>query len=307
MKEQATICVAYTGEAVNDGTMDINELAPALLALSNLISEANRTLNNDDSKIEVRLSAHFERGSFEMSLELIRDLPAQIKFLLFDSSYSLNEILGAIGLFCTISGGTLIEFYRFIKGRKVTKVEKIDKDRLKVFINEESHEVSFLAWRLFSSQKARRYVEGIVHPLKKDGVDGLDFRDADNKQVIERITENEVEYFSEFAKSDELQEIVSSQELMLQILKVNFERGLKWRFDDGNAKFYADVVDEKFLDAVEAGRISFGYGDVILATVETKQQHVNGEIRNTTKSVVKVLRISKRAEQINLFQDETEE
>ena len=52
--EQATICVAYTGEAVNDGTMDANELAGALLALSSLVSEANQTLNNDGSQYHGR-------------------------------------------------------------------------------------------------------------------------------------------------------------------------------------------------------------------------------------------------------------
>ena len=137
MQEKISGFVAYTGDAVN-GSMDINELAPALLALSNLISEANQTLNHDNSKIEVRISLNFERGSFEMSLELIRDLPAQIKFFLFDSSLSLYEILGAIGLFCTISGGTLLEIYRFVKGRKISKVEKVDKDSLKIFVEEES-------------------------------------------------------------------------------------------------------------------------------------------------------------------------
>lgn len=306
MCEKATICVAYTGEAVNGGAMDINELAPALLALSNLISEANRTLNNDDSKMEIRLSSHFERGSFEMSLELIRSLPAQIKFFLFDSSCSLNEILGAIGIFCTISGGNLFELYRFLKGRKVSKVEKIDKEKVRVVVEEESREISFGAWKVFNSQKARSYMEGLVHPLKKEGVDGLEFRDANNKQTTERIAENEVEYFSELGQGEELEELVSSQKLMLQILNVNFERGLKWRFDDGDSKFYADVKDEKFLEIVEAGRIAFGYGDVITAIVETKQQHVKGELRKATKSIIKVLRINRHTEQIELSEEEKE-
>lgn len=299
MQERTTICVAYTGEAVNDGTMEINELAPALLALSNLISEANQTLNNDGSKIEVRLSSHFERGSFEMALELVRDLPAQIKFFFFDSSYSLNEILGAIGLFCTVSGGNLIEFYRFVKGRKITKVEKVDKDNLRVFIEEESREFSIGAWRLFNSHKARSSVEGFIHPLKKEGVDGLEFRDENNKQTIERISENEVEYFSELAQSEELEEMVSSQQLILRILNVNFERGLKWRFDDGDTKFYAEIKDEKFLDAIETGRVSFCHGDMILAEIETTQQYVKGDLKKSVKSITKVLKISKNAEQFN--------
>ena len=98
------------------------------------------------------------------------------------------------------------------------------------------------------------------------------------------------------AQDEELQELVSSQQLMLRIVNISFERGLKWRFDDGNEKFYAYVKDENFLSAIEAGRLSFGCGDGIVAEVETKQQHVKGELRKATKSITKVLKINKRGD-----------
>lgn len=71
--EREKIRVAYIGEAVDDGTMNIYELSSSLLSLSNLIADANQILNKDNSKIEVRLSAGIERGSFEMVFELIRN------------------------------------------------------------------------------------------------------------------------------------------------------------------------------------------------------------------------------------------
>ena len=301
MKERAIICVAYTGEAVNDGTMNVNELAPALLALSNLIGEANSILNDDTSTVEVRVSAHFERGSFEMEFELVRTLAQQIKLLFGETNYSLSDVLTAIGLIATLSGYNVLEMYRFLKGNQPDKVEKVNNNTVRVLFKEESHEMSVGTWRLFRSEKIKKYVSGIVQPLKKDGVDAVEFRDAENKKVAEKITENEVEYFSVHAQSEEVQEFVSEQQLMLKILNVSFERGLKWRFDDGDAKFYAEIKDEKFLDAIENGRISFGSGDGIVATVETRQQHVRGEITKTTKSVTKVLRINRRAEQIELI------
>ena len=301
MKERAIICVAYTGEAVNDGTMNVNELAPALLALSNLIGEANSILNDDTSTVGVRVSAHFERGSFEMEFELVRTLAQQIKLLFGETNYSLSDVLTAIGLIATLSGYNVLEMYRFLKGNQPDKVEKVNNNTVRVLFKEESHEMSVGTWRLFRSEKIKKYVSGIVQPLKKDGVDAVEFRDAENKKVAEKITENEVEYFSVHAQSEEVQEFVSEQQLMLKILNVSFERGLKWRFDDGDAKFYAEIKDEKFLNAIENGRISFGSGDGIVATVETRQQHVRGEITKTTKSVTKVLRINRRAEQIELI------
>lgn len=304
MKEKATICVAYIGEAVNDGTMNVNELAPALLALSNFIGEANRILNNDTSTIEVRLSAHFERGSFEMEFELIRTLAEQIKLFFGEENYSLNDILTALGLGATLSGVNFLEFYRWLRGKQPKKVEKINDSKVRVYFEEESREMSIGVWKLYSSEKVKKQISGVVQPLKKEGVDAVEFRDAENKNVAGKITDDEVEYFSTPAQEEELQEFVSSQKLMLRIVNVSFERGLKWRFDDGNEKFYADVKDEKFLSAIEAGRLFFGCGDGIIAEVETKQQHIRGELRKATKSITKVVKINKRAEQITFPSEE---
>ena len=63
MKEQATICVAYTGEVVNDGTMDVSELAPALLALGRVDKsfkpKKNRSKKNKGKKtISEFIKAH---------------------------------------------------------------------------------------------------------------------------------------------------------------------------------------------------------------------------------------------------------
>ena len=116
--ERQKIRVAYVGESVDDGTMDIYELSSALLALSNLIADANQVLNKDNSKVEVRLSAEIERGSFEMVFELTRDITDKILSLIVGKNYSLTEILGAIGLVSTLSGFNLLELYRWVKCRK---------------------------------------------------------------------------------------------------------------------------------------------------------------------------------------------
>lgn len=42
---KTTIHIAFDGPDVENGTMDARALAPALLGISNLLEDANRTLN----------------------------------------------------------------------------------------------------------------------------------------------------------------------------------------------------------------------------------------------------------------------
>lgn len=295
MTKTAKICIAYTGAAVDDGTMSVNELAPALLALSNLVGNANRILNQDDSTVEVRLSANVQQGSFEMVLEVVHTLSEKIKLFFSDTSYSIVDILGIIGFAITASGFNVLEIYRWVKGRQIQKVETISNDTVKITIENESKEISIAAWKIFSSQETHKQVEGIIHPLTKEGVESFEVRDEKNQQTVEKISCAESEYFSATNFSEPLEEIKSSQKLILKIISVNFERGLKWRFDDGETKFFAEIKDEEFLNVVENGNISFSQGDSIIAEVEITQQHSKGELKKTSKSILKVNKIIKRS------------
>lgn len=56
--------VAYDGPALQDHTMEVADLAPALLALANLIKTANYIINNGKSNISIKVNAEFIAGSF---------------------------------------------------------------------------------------------------------------------------------------------------------------------------------------------------------------------------------------------------
>ena len=288
--ERAKIRIAYVGSAVEDGTMNLNELSAALLALSNLVGSANRVLNADNSTVEVRLSADVERGSFEMTLEIVRTLADQIKLLFTGTDSSLIEILGAIGLVSTLSGVNLIEIFRWVKGRRIDSVEKIDNgNSVRVTIGDESKEISIGTWKIFSSHKTNQHIEGVLHPLKTEGVTGFEVRDFSTRQAIEKISSDEVDYFKPYPLDETTKS--ATQEIVLKIISVSFEPNLKWRFDDGDTKFYALVTDQKFLKQVEEGLLAFSKGDLIVAKVETKQRYSQDGLTKTEKIVVEVLKI----------------
>lgn len=299
MSQTEKICVAYTGAAVDNGNMNVNELSPALLALSNLIGEANRILNRDDSTVEVRLSAHLERGSFEMFFEIVYSIPAQIKLFFTGQEYSIKAILETLGLVSTLSGVnvvTLVQLIRWLKGRRVTKVEAVEKDIVRIFTETESKEITIGAWNLFSSKKILSHVEGVIQPLKHSGVESVEFRDVKTQSAVEKITSDEADYFSNLGTAEPVEELKTTQKLILKIISVNFERDLKWRFDDGTGKFFAEVKDEKFLQAIDSGQIAFTQGDAILAEVEVVQRYAKTDLQKTSKTITRVFKILKKIE-----------
>jgi hypothetical protein len=63
--------IAYDGPVLRDGAMDVRDLAPALLAVGQLLDAANSALHDDGSQIRVQVRAT-EIGSFRIDLELIQ-------------------------------------------------------------------------------------------------------------------------------------------------------------------------------------------------------------------------------------------
>src|SRR5690606_6815674 len=70
MAEHARFHLVYDGPALVQHQMDVRALAPALLAMSDLVERANELLNGDNAKVSVNVNASFKSGSFGIDLEL---------------------------------------------------------------------------------------------------------------------------------------------------------------------------------------------------------------------------------------------
>ena len=67
--------VAYVGEDPNDHTMDVEELAPALLAFGKLIRAANAELNKSRARVRVLVASDFEHKCFNINFEVVLSRP----------------------------------------------------------------------------------------------------------------------------------------------------------------------------------------------------------------------------------------
>ncbi|MBE6440990.1 MAG: hypothetical protein E7022_01495 [Desulfovibrio desulfuricans] len=87
---QKTLHIAYDGPALDTHEMDVRELAPALLAFSDMFEEANAVLNGDRAKISLNVKGSFKTGSLGAQKKTPTTDSSICRFLLtFDTSIGL--------------------------------------------------------------------------------------------------------------------------------------------------------------------------------------------------------------------------
>lgn len=300
--DKNNITIAYTGSAVDDGTMDVSILGPALMALGTLVNETNKTINNDNSQIAVKVNADFQKGSFEIQLDVIRTITEQLQSL-FNNPTSVGDMLSILGLGGAIQSivgiPSVIDFIKWVKKRKIDKITKHGNGMCSVSIGDETANVNIIIINLYQSVIVRESLNDMISPVRREGINAFEVR---NKQgnAIQSINKEESVGF-EFSVADNTPEENISVQTYVQwvrILTVNFE-DLKWRFQSGDNKYYAKIEDEDFLKDVENG-LSFTKGDMLQIELEqTQTVKPDSNIKNEYR-VLKVLKVQKRAKQIEL-------
>ena len=284
MHKNATFQVSYDGEAVEDGTIDVRELAPSLLALGDLIDETNRHITQGRMEVSLRVSADIERGSFLVRLEIATkfyekfveifsgpDATAITTFL------TLLGISGAYGIF------QLVKDSKGAKPKNVIKISQTTKVKLE-FDNIEPIEVEKDVYDIYNNFRARSAISRIVRPLKDKGIDVLKFIHGGRETI--KVTESEIECFR--VPEEREGERISESEIVLRILNLAFQKGNKWKVTDGSGKYFVSISDIIFLKKIEDRQILFGKNDCLRVRLQTRQWYENKELKSSHE-IIEVL------------------
>src|SRR4051794_26893831 len=107
MATEIETVIRYDGPALADHEMDVEELAPALLALASLIQSANHKFNGDRSAVRVVVNADVEQQCFQIKIKLIQDLLSTVRSFLDGDMATIKEICEWVGI---VGGGSLTLF-----------------------------------------------------------------------------------------------------------------------------------------------------------------------------------------------------
>lgn len=300
MAKKAAFKIAYDGEALRDHSMDVRDLAPALLSLGKLFDAANLALNGDKATVNLQVKAH-SAGSFEVALELFQSWGAQVsQFLgseLITSVLNLKELViggatGVAGIFYLI---------KKLRGKKPDRIEHLDNGRVLLELHGETLIIPLALLRLYQDVAVRMAAEEVLKPLYHDKIDKFIIKD-DGDKVTDEVTKAEVDYFTLPEIRDEI--ITENvHEAAYSIISLAFKDDNKWRLHDGNSTISVQMKDNVFRGKVEENLISFSKGDILKCKVKTIQYRTVDGLK-TEYEVLEVIEHMPAAKQMFLFKDD---
>lgn len=304
--------IAYTGESLDDGSMPVRELAPALLSFAELVERSYKVIGGEQ-KIKVLLNQDsLKRGSFDITFILNLDVLEQIRLFVSSAKESgLDDLLTVLGWIdstagvATLVSGGVFGLIKCIRGRGIKKVTDNGNKTADLLLSDDTKlTVHIDTLKVFFDAECRKSIERIIRPVMEENADGFQLRnpgDITDKHPIVNISQREAILYKTPPPSEpdeSINNVTEKQKMIAHIISVNFNNG-KWRLSDGTNAFWATIVDDEFLQKVENGDIAFAKGDNLQIEYYLEQTVKSGKL-STTYIITKVLTTLRNPKQTKL-------
>lgn len=263
--------VAYNGaDRLSDHSIDVDLLAPALLAFGKLIREANKEINGKSATANVLVVSDFEHKCFNINFEVVLTLLEQIKSLIgTQEAKDAKEILEWLDLLSGVATGAVgtlgfLGFLKWRKGRKIGDVTEVkDSDQsgmVSVRIEGDDNPVTIHnhTWNLANNPRALAAARDALSPVGTDGFDRIELRDGDS--LIGNILKDQADAilascFTGIEESKDVTPDIDTTTAWLTVYSPVYEEGVgRWRFKLGKETIYADISETSIArDALERG------------------------------------------------------
>lgn len=297
MDDMTMFRVTYDGPALERSEMDARELAPALMAIADLLEASSRALYGDKAIPQVNVKGSFTTGSFNIDfatavswLKSVRDLFAGENATAIANGLA---ILGALGFVARKTG--LFQALSWLRGRKITRVQIAD-DKATIYVDDEYMDVERETINLLRDVAVRQAADRALAPLDREGIDF--FAAGVGKEQFVIVTKEQRTFFAA-PQADEDLLLEDTRRMAFSIVSLAFKEDNKWRLSDGQATISALITDEAFLRSVNENEESFSKGDVLVCTVQVRQWQTSSGAR-TEYEITKVNEHRRAARQIKL-------
>lgn len=292
MKNSHNFLLKYDGAAVASNTMEVSQLAPALMALSDALSGLNQLTNKDNAKVSLQVRA-LNKGSFIVDLELLQDYLCQLGSLLTGTGVSA---------YCNASTivASLIEIFtlkKWLDGRKPDHIQISEDHKQVTFeLKTETFTISYSAYQGFRNSAINSACTQIAAPLSQDGFDSFSISDT---QQIAAFTKQDLPALGAAPEDEVLTSHTAKCVVMIETAAFKDKAKWKVKIGDQNSVFVS-IQDEEFLKNIDNGTELFGKGDVLLVDMETKQLLSSGKL-TIQYTITKVHQHKRSPEQLSMF------
>ncbi len=271
--------------------MPMLALSSGLRGQALLIQRVKDILYGDSITIKVEVDSKFEAGSLIIPVHILSDAVIAAEHLLSgEASTALANLITFMG-FSGLSGVTIYNLFKRLKGRRIEKPEDIPKD-LKIEMSIE------LLIRIYNDPEVQAQLRKTIEPLHVDGIE--EFQTRQQGIIVERVSKKDLLA----ADEAEIEDLTKNEEIDLDIEKAAWRRNLAWHFSDGRTSFDAKIEDEQFWKSIEQGE-AFADGDrlkVHLQTIAHRTRFGALKVERLIPTVIEVEHVRRR--QAKLFGDE---
>lgn len=270
---ETAFTITYDGPDLRSGRMPVRHLAPALLALGEVFTEASLTIHPDRPPVSLDIHAT-ATGSFEVGLIVAspETWDHAVDLLTSDPATAIVQlkevVVGAgVGLFWLV---------KWMRKRRVQNVDTTpDPGQVRVVLDDGATiEVPTQTWALSQSISIRRHMTEAVAPIRTDGVDRILIRS--NSEKIELAT-SDIDAF-ELPAEPMLQPLIDdTSDMAVSVVSPNFSDG-KWKVSDGESTFWATISDADFLQRINDGE-PFRKGDLLVCRMRVVQTQTSEGLR----------------------------
>ncbi len=186
--------VRYDGPALAEHSMDVADLAPALLGLSEIVKIANRKFNGDRSSVKVLVNVDSEQKCFQFDIQITQSIIQHLTLLLSSEKIATaKDIAEWVGIIGASSVG-LFRLYKWIVNQSVSFNEmdiKEDGDTVRITNSGDNSNITVNnnTFIMMGDEEVLKNAKDVVNPLTKEGYDKLQFEQ--DEQIIEEITSEE--------------------------------------------------------------------------------------------------------------------
>lgn len=294
----AAVTVRYDGPILADHRMDVADLAPALLGLSELCKIANRKFNGDKASVKVLIGADVDHRCFQVDLQVMQTIWDTTKSILGNDNISsakvLLEWLGLVGI--VPLGGGLLQVLKLLKGQKITSattmVSKEGRDEVVITINGDNNNVLIVPPQtiaLLRDSDVITNAKKVVQPVTQAGYDSVEFESGG--RTLEKIYKDDALAIARIdPKNIESTEIDEPQRIIAWVTvysPVYDSKAKNWRFKFGESHPYMDISETDIVhSALKRGGTMAE--DQYKVELEITQEHTPNGIANHYK-ITKVL------------------
>jgi len=269
---RARLEVIYDGDALENGVMDVQDLAPALLGIADVCQRANRVLNGDQARLSVQVEADMKRGCFHVDLNLVSHVLTITTPLI--TAINLDHVKTAKDVAELLFGGdiSVAALIRRLKGKRPKDVPHKDLGDGRVVLNIGGDAgditIHYNTYNIANDPQVRTGFKKATRPLTKAGIEQLEIGPPDNATTIQK---DEAQYFVEPSELGGVTE--DERDETIQVVAFNFEDRYKSKFTaDGNAVFTASIDDDAFWMRVATRNYRPGKGDRYLVRMLVRRQ-----------------------------------